>query len=199
MFPLRLWSRPLHRSIVATAFALAALLLLAACGSEGGTGGKSDEGFQKIAPSDRSYAIDDLVSAGFRKSGQYDVEGLPNATEVWYGFWGPDPYSRKDYEARFYASHEDAVEYGADLADEVTGTDTLRANKDKLTWEGGKREWWIRTSVIGIIGGAGAGNVARYADFAVFGNIVMLCEGQDSSQSLERCEGLINALKGSTE
>ena len=42
---------------------------------------------------------------------------------------------------------------------------------------------------------AGAQNVARYADFAIFGNIAILCEGQDSSVSIETCEGLVNMLR----
>jgi len=193
---LRRYFRPTACRAALGAGALAILLLAAACGSdEGAEGGR--EGFQKIDPSDRTYTFDDLLAAGFRKSSQYDIEGLPGATGTWYGFWGPDPYNRKEYEVRFYASHQDAVDLGAALADEVTGTDTLRANKDSLTWEGGKREWWIRTAVIGIQGGAGAQNTARYADFAIFGNIVMLCEGQDSSVSLEVCEGLVNQLRAS--
>jgi len=193
-------SEPLrrHRWIAMAAGALVVPLLLIACGSDGETSSKVEEGFRKVAPSDRTYTFDDLLAFGFRKSKQYDVEGLPKATGAWHGFWGPDPYSRKDYEVRFYASHEDAVEYGTALADQVTGSDTLRANKDSLTWEAGKKEWWIRTSVIGIIGGAGAQNTARYGDFAIFGNMIVLCEGQDSSVSLEVCEGLVNALREST-
>ena len=184
-----------HAALVAGALAI--LLIAGACGSDDGSAGQGAAGFQKVTATDHVYTIDDMLAAGFRKSSQYDIEGLPEATGAWYGFWGPDPYNRKEYEVRFYASHQDAVDHGAALADEVTGTDTLRANKDSLTWEGGKREWWIRTSVIGIIGGAGAQNTARYADFAIFGNIVMLCEGQDSSVSLEACEGLVNLLRES--
>jgi len=189
-------SRRRPRSIALAAGLLALLLLVIACGSGEGAGA-GDEEFQKIAPSDRSYTFEDLLAVGFIKSKQYDVEGLPEATDAWHGFWGLDPYNRKDYEVRFYDSHEAAVEHGTAPADEVTGSDTLRANKDNLTWEEGKKEWWIRTSVIGIIGGAGAQNTARYGDFAIFGNIVMLCEGQDSSVSLEACESLVNALRES--
>ena len=195
MSMLKSCSRRGRRWIAAGAGVLTLVLLVIACGAGEGAGSGDDEGFQKIAPSDRSYTFEDLLTVGFIKSRQYDVEGLPEASDAWHGFWGPDPYSRKDYELRFYASHEDAVEYGTALADEVTGSETLRANKDNLTWEAGKKEWWIRTSVIGIIGGAGAQNTARYGDFAIFGNIVMLCEGQDSSVSLDACEGLVNALR----
>ena len=170
--------------------AFAVLAFVVACGSEAG----GEATFEKVTPSDQIYTLDDLLAIGFRKSIEYDVEGLPEATGAWYGFWGPDPYSRKEYEVRFYASHEDAVEHGTAPADEVTGTDTLRANKDNLTWEAGKSEWWIRrwTGTTEDHGGQAA---ARHADFAIFGNIVMLCEGRDSSQSLERCEGLVKAIR----
>jgi len=175
----------------------AAVLLASAvaCGSDAGTGSAQEVGFQKITPSDRIYTLDELLAAGFRKSRQYNVEGLPAAVEVWFGFWGPDPYSRKDYEVRFYASHEDAVEQGLDPADRVTGTDDLMANKDTLTWREGWREWWFRAS--GIFTGSdvmGKHNVAKYGDFVILGNMIMLCEGEDAQQSLERCEALIDAL-----
>ena len=163
------------------------------CGSEGG--GAEPEGFQKVAPSDRTYAFDDLLAMGFRKSKQYDVEGLPAAVEVWYGFWGPDPYSRKDYELRFYASHEDAVEHGSTPADQVTGTDDIMANKDTLAWREGWREWWFRASgILTMSDVMGKHNVAKYGDFVILGNMVVLCEGDDSKQSLDRCELLLDAL-----
>ena len=50
-------------------------------------------------------------------------------------------HNRKDYEVRFYASHEDAVEHGSGPADQVTGTDDLMAIKDTLTWREGWKEW----------------------------------------------------------
>jgi len=40
----------------------------------------------------------------------------------------------------------------------------------------------------------GKHNVAKYGDFVIFGNMVILCEGDDSGQSLERCELLLDAL-----
>jgi len=166
-----------------------------ACGSDGDVGSGKEAGFQKVAPSDRIYTFDDFLAFGFRKSKQYDVEGLPAAVEARFGFWGPDPYSRKDYELRFYASHEDAVEHGFDPADQITGTDDIMANKDTLTWREGWQEWWFRASGIMTFGDVmGKHNVAKYGDFVIFGNMVILCEGDDSGQSLERCELLLDAL-----
>ena len=186
----------------AAVVAAAALVLVAAaaCGSDTGAGSAEDVGFRKVAPSERIYTFDDFLAFGFRKSKQYDVEGLPAAVEARYGFWGPDPYSRKDYELRFYASHEDAVEYGAGPADQITGTDDIMANKDTLTWREGWQEWWFRASGIMTFGDVmGKHNVAKYGDFVIYGNVVILCEGDDSGQSLERCELLLDALHQSLE
>ena len=186
----------------AAVVAAAALVLVAAaaCGSDTGAGSAEDVGFRKVAPSERIYTFDDFLAFGFRKSKQYDVEGLPAAVEARYGFWGPTPYSRKDYELRFYASHEDAVEHGSGPADQITGTDDIMANKDTLTWREGWQEWWFRASGIMTFGDVmGKHNAAKYGDFVIFGNIVILCEGDDSGQSLERCELLLDALHQSLE
>ena len=32
-----------------------------------------------------------------------------------------------------------------------------------------------------------------YGDYMVFGNVILLCEGRDSAQSLERCAALLTA------
>ncbi|MBM3957140.1 MAG: hypothetical protein FJ313_03720 [Gemmatimonadetes bacterium] len=188
------------RAGAAVVAGLAAVLMLAlACGSEaGGSLAGAEAGFQKVAPSARTYTIDDLLAFGFRTSKEYNVEGLPGAVEAWYGFWGPDPYSRKDYEVRFYASHEDAVNVGFEPADQVTGTEDLMANKDTLEWRGGWKEWWFRASGIMTFSDVmGKHNVAKYGDFVILGNMVVLCEGEDSGQSLERCRALIDALRES--
>jgi len=177
---------------------LATVLVSAACGAGAGTPAASapqEQVFEKVMPSDRVYAIEDLLAAGLKKSKHYNVEGLPAAIDAWYGFWRPGGKEPVDYELRFYASHEDAVEYGTALADEVTGDDAVLSS-EQMTWKEGSNEQ--RT----IIGGGGTGGdaafsgaAARYADFAIFGNVVMLCEGTDSAHSLERCEALIAALE----
>ncbi|MBM3957847.1 MAG: hypothetical protein FJ313_07335 [Gemmatimonadetes bacterium] len=68
------------------------LLLAAACGGEDARTGR---GFQKIAPSESVYTIADFEAAGFKKLKQYDVAELPAGVGAWMGYWGPDPYSRR--------------------------------------------------------------------------------------------------------
>ena len=175
--------------------AVIALLAAAGCGSGEGASGKEEYRFQKISPSDRTYVLDDFLAAGFKKAKEYDVEGLAEAESAWKGFWGPDAASRTDYELRFYPSHEVAVEAGGPLADEATGKE-FEEKKDSQTWtEGVKDRWRAGNVTAGATGGVTAGPGPVYADFAIFGNIVILCEGADSGQALDRCRGLVEALR----
>jgi len=170
-----------------------ALALAFACG--GGEDASSEAEFQKVTASDHVYAIEDLLAVGFKKSKQYDVEGLPGGVDAWSGFWGTGPYDRTDYEIRFYASHEDAVEQGTPLAEEVTGEDAA-LYKDNPTWEEGAKDRWRSSSVVGLTRGLQSGRLGnKYLDFAIFGNMVMLSEGEDPAAALERCRLLIDALR----
>ena len=191
-------SRHVYRRVSLVAGLLVALLAAAACGTDAGTAG--NEGFQKVAPSERVYAIKDFLAIGFRKDKQYNVEELPAGIDAWAGFWGPDPYSRKDYELRFYASHEDAVEYGTALAEEVTGEDAEEYRKSPTWKEGAKDRWHSARLGMGPLGGHTAGGPSpKYGDFVISGNVLMLCEGADSGQGLERCEALIDALRSADD
>ena len=175
--------------------AVVAAIACAACGAGEGAAPEAP-GFEKVMASEQVYAIEDFLAAGFKKSKRYDVEGLPAGVDAWYGFWRPGGKEPVDYELRFYASHEDAVEYGTALAEEVTGDDAVLSS-ELMTWAEGSNE---RRTIIGGGGTGGdaafSGAAARYADFAVFGNVVLLCEGTDSAHSLERCEALVEVLRG---
>jgi len=171
-----------------------ALLAVAACGGAGDGEAANEPEFQKIDPSGGVYTIDDFLAAGFKKSKQYDVTGLPGAVDARLGFFGPDPQSRKQYELRFYASHEDAVEQGILLAEEVTGEDAAEYRLNP-TWEEGARDRWVSSS-----GGHWGGLELRgpspvYGGYAIYGNVLMLAEAADSVDALERCESLVLALR----
>ena len=174
-----------------------ALFAAAACGQDAGAPGAAvaPEGvFEKITPLDRVYAFDDLTAAGFRESKEYDVEGLTGATGAWFGWWSPGGGAPVDIEVRFYESHEDAVELGTSFAEEASGDDAI-INSNDATWKKDVRD---RRSVIGGVegGGARSGAAPKYGDYAIFANMVMLCEGTTSDHSLERCESLVDALRG---
>jgi len=198
------WTLPFTRldsCAVSVAAAALVLVLATACGTgaDAGSQGKAAFEFQKVTPSDRVYSHEDFEAVGFKKRKDYNVEGLSHAVAAWYGFWQPEGEGPLEYEVRAYPSHADAVEYGTALAEEGTGRDAVLTS-NKATWVEGVRE---RRSTGGPGGGAAQGGPAarsghapRYADFAIYGNLIMLCQGSDSRQSLARCEALIRAVEG---
>ena len=174
----------------------AIVLVLAGCGSDS----TLDEGFVQIRTAPDNYTVDDLKTFGFKTSKNYDVEGLPDALDAWKGFWGLDPYDRHDYEIRFYASHDLAVSSGQPMAIESTGPE-FEASRETQTWTEGVKDRWQAQGVTDISGGASKQSKPRptYPNWAILGNMVILCDGLDSEQSLIRCDALINNFLPSEE
>ena len=85
------------------------LVVATACGSSPDS---ANEIVAKITPSETIFSLESLTDVGFKKGKTFDVEGLTGAITAYHGYWGIDPSDRKDYEARFYPSHADAVEFG---------------------------------------------------------------------------------------
>ena len=172
------------------------VLVLAGCGSDS----TLDEGFVQIRTAPDNYTVDDLKTFGFKTSKNYDVEGLPDALDAWKGFWGLDPYDRHDYEIRFYASHDLAVSSGKPMAIEATGPE-FEASRETQTWTEGVKDRWQAQGVTDISGGASKQSKPRptYPNWAILGNMVILCDGLDSEQSLIRCDALINNFLPSEE
>ncbi len=172
------------------------VLVLAGCGSDS----TLDEGFVQIRTAPDNYTVDDLKTFGFKTSKNYDVEGLPDALDAWKGFWGLDPYDRHDYEIRFYASHDLAVSSGQPMAIESTGPE-FEASRETQTWTEGVKDRWQAQGVTDISGGASKQSKPRptYPNWAILGNMVILCDGLDSEQSLIRCDALINNFLPSEE
>jgi len=163
-----------------------------ACGSDSSTGSSADGPIAKINDTDRIYTPQDLIDAGFKKNKTYDVSELPDATAAIYGFYGLDPYNRLEYEARFYPSHAEAVSSGADYADEVVGADAVLLTKDQR-WTVGLRERRICAGGGGHQVGTCAG--PKYFDYIIVGNMVLLCQGRDSEDSLQACADLMAVVK----
>ena len=145
------------------------LALVIACGSDGDTDDVADgEAGARLfdAPlitnTSATYTVDDLVSFGYKKSRQIDTELLPNAQDAWYGF-----FNQKDIEVWVYETHQDALDFGVGPAEEIFGV---------------KRAPKVGISVLPT-----ERFVNKYAAYAVFGNLVMLCESE-----LATCEALID-------
>ena len=169
------------------------IVALAACG------GSSDnvENFVQVREAPADYTIDDLKAFGLKASKHYDVEGLPDGLDAWKGFWGLDPYDRHDYEIRFYTSHDLAVSSGKQLAIDATGAE-FEAKRDSQVWTEGVKDRWQARGVTDVSsGGSRQAPGPTYQDWAIVGNMVILCDGLDSEQALKRCASLIdNFLPG---
>ncbi len=185
-----------------TIASLLALLLVAiaanACGTSGDDAGRASifnapEGPQ-IFDNGRILTLDDLAAVGFKKGKKFDVEGLPAATDAYYGFWGLDPYNRGEFEARFYASHEDAVKFGTAPADERTGRNAV-LKADEAGWDEGLKEARACTRSAG--GDSSNCKSSRYGNFAIFGNLVLICQGRDEGSGTENCTALLAELQPS--
>ena len=168
---------------------LTAALLAGACGAGSESGAAA--GIAQITPSEKIFTLDDLLDIGFKKDKTFDVEGLAAATHAYYGFWGLDPYDRKEYEARFYPSHTDAVEFGTSFAEERTGTDAV-IKSGETSWEEGAKE----ARSCNRSAGSSASNcrVSKYGDYVIYGNMVLVCQGRDSSTALVQCAALLGEL-----
>ena len=169
-------------------FSLLVALTLVGCAS----GGSSDS-YEVVTSSERIFTFEDLRAIGFKKNRVYDVTELTGATGAWYGFWRHEDTS-KDFEVRFYTSHADAVSLGEELAKEVTGNNAV-ISKDDTTWkEGSKDRRQVGGGVDkGSLGLQATGIFPKYGNYAIYGNMVLLCEGQEEI-SLETCWKLISAL-----
>lgn len=179
---------PLIRFSLITLFVLGVVATVA-CDS-GGNGSDGDDLLPKITASNRVFTQEDFLATGFKLSKEYDVTGLSGAVSAIYGFWKPDGTESVDYELRFYPSHKIALEKGQIFADEVTGPDGAVSDND-VTWKEGTRD--RRTS--GFTSGGGGGSLAvKYADYIIHSNVIMLCQGRDSGQSIGRCWTLINEI-----
>ena len=174
-----------------------AVIAVASCGGDGGGAAQPAAGsFQRVIATDRVFSVDDGVAAGAKKSKQYDATGLSGATDAWLAFFGSDASSRKEFELRFYPSHEAAVKEGTPLAEEGVG-EGMKAKKDAQTWTEGAKNRWRAGGVTDVSSpGSRQAPGPKFGDYAIYGNLVMLCEGADSGQSLERCAGLIEAMGG---
>ena len=189
-----------HRKIpvLVTAITAASLAIpiVAACGSDTGDSAESvPEGFQQVTDIDTIFTPDDLKTIGFKQARSYELEGLPGASAAIFGFWRIASGDPIDYEIRFYSNHEDAVELGSAPADEGSGADAHLIDT-YATYKHGVKD---RRMVLGTgrSGGAQSGTGPRYGNYAIYGNIAMLCGGAVGNQALDRCEELANALKES--
>ena len=155
------------------------------------TGTNTNSDFLKIDPSSRIYTFQDLLDVGFKENRTYSVVGLDMAIEAYHGFYGPDPYSRLEYEVRFYPTHAEASDVGVDFAEEVIGEDAVEEELQR--WQEGLGER-RQCATRGRRWPPDCDN-PKYFDYIVVGNMVLLCQGKDSSSSIQACIDLIKSVR----
>ena len=148
-----------------------------------------------ILSSEALLSTSDIESlTGFKMSKSYNVEGLKGATHAIYGFFGPDPYSRREIEIRFYPDHATALDNGVEFAEESTGPNATLSSSAQRWDEGISQRRACRANARGSHH-TGRCNAAKYGDYIVFGNIIALCEGADSEIALRNCNEFAQALQ----
>ena len=189
-------------------------LLIFSCGGseDPETGVSSDIVFDQIEDHSKVLSIDDFESIGFKsvRSVKQDklMDGMINA---YYGFrkvpikdWaGKDIV---DYELRFFESHQEAIAKGERSADLRTGENAqLRKNdaSDPNATHPIAADWPellkdARECQGNIVGSHHAGLCMspRYAEFKIFGNVIILGQGGDLEESYEHIGFIVDALKG---
>ena len=152
--------------------------------------------FNQVIDNGNIYTSKDFFDAGFKEYKEYNVSKLTGATEAWYGFWGPDEDNLKYYELRFYPDHSTAVSDGTLFAEDATGEDANLGRKDAM-WRVGLAERKISGNFH-----ARSGNKkileekvsAKYGDFIIYNNVIILCEGKDSNEAFQLCNDLIDLV-----
>ena len=148
-----------------------------------------------ILSADAQLSTSDIESlTGFKKSKSYDVTGLHGATHAIYGFFGPNPYDRREIEIRFYPDHATALDDGVDFAEESTGPNATLSSRAQRWDEGITQRRACRANIRGSHH-TGRCDAAKYGDYIVLGNIIALCEGADSKIALRNCNEFAKALQ----
>ena len=159
---------------------------------------KSNENIQilsKITSSDKKFSLVDFKNIGFKKSKNYNVKELPEATAVYYGFIKNNEGKPEDYEIRFYENHNNAINYGKKYADNATGKEAC-IEKDCVLWkEDLKHRQKISEPFLHMSGSAGNGiPIAKYLNYVVYGNIILMCPGYDQEDALLKCSTIVDKL-----
>lgn len=168
---------------------LVSLFFLVGCGSD--EGGEvisvvTPETDSRVVDREVLLSLDDLVSLGLKSGKSYDVSTLPGGVEAGLLFWRVEGVA-VEYEARIYGSHDDAVSLGTAPAEEGSGDDAIIDVRDAVYKEGIRDRRKIFRYPAGAL-------QPKYGAYAIYGNMVVLCEGKDDAEGWERCAALIGAL-----
>ena len=147
-----------------------------------------EDTFPAVTNSGLTLGIDDFRLSGFKHLREYKkVDELPPLMEAHHGI-----FKKMDYELRFYASHSEALSKGAEDAKLVTGKEGIVTGD--VPWEDGEKDR-RRCSRAASQPQSGCNYTAKYADFVIFENVVVMCEGKDVLESRVSCSNILSLIK----
>ena len=149
---------------------------------------------EKITDSNKNYTIGDFKEIKFKQSVEYDIKDLPGVISAYYGFIKNNLGKPKDYEIRFYSSHEDAVNVGVKYADNITGKEGCIKKDCSLWTKNLKHRQQVSEP---FTGKSAAGNgipIPKYQTYIIHGNFVLLCSGYNEEEALKACTIIIEDL-----
>jgi len=152
--------------------------------------------YEQVVDNGKIYSSKNFFDAGFNEYKEYNISKLTGSTEAWYGYWGPDEDSDVYYELRFYPDHSTAVSEGTPFAKDATGEDA-KLKRQTTMWRVGlaeRRNSEAPQYCCPIKDRRGRLRAARYADYIIFNNVIILCEGEDSKDAFKICNDLTDLL-----
>ena len=170
-------------------FMLAIILL--SCSQENEL--NEDTEIKKILNSDSTFTIEDFKKIGFKINKEYDVTDLDESTGAWFGFWKNNLDKPIDYELRFYPSQQTAIDIGVSLTEEVIGENAV-LKKSISSWKEGIQDRRSRNN--SSMSGSEANSVrAKYLDYFINGNVIILCSGLDLYYATQNCSELSSKIE----
>ena len=167
------------------------LFLIGACGGESSSDSENTS-LEKISNKSGIYAIENFINTGFKVNKEYDVSELEDSIGVWFGFWKNNLNKSLDYEIRIYLSQQLALDKGVKYVEEVIGKDAI-LKKSLSSWKEGIQD--RRTRSDKSYKGSSANTVrAKYLDYIVYGNSIILCTGLDLTDARQNCSDLANSI-----
>ena len=168
------------------------LFLTGACGEKSSSDSENTS-LEKITNESEIYAIEDFINTGFKVNKEYDVSELEDSIGVWFGFWKNNLNKSLDYEIRIYPSQQLALDKGVKYVEEVIGEDAI-LRKSLSSWKEGIQDRRTRSDL--SMRGSEANSIrAKYLDYIVYGNSMILCTGLDLTDARQNCSDLANSLE----
>ena len=168
------------------------LFIIGACGGESSSDSENTS-LEKITNESEIYTIENFINSGFKVNKEYDVSELEDSIGVWFGFWKNNLNKSLDYEIRIYPSQQLALDKGVKYVEEVIGEEAI-LRKSLSSWKEGIQDRRTRSDL--SMRGSEANSIrAKYLDYIVYGNSMILCTGLDLTDARQNCSDLANSLE----